>query len=57
MAAISFYGIPEQTIPAGGYVKLIVPDEITTYSTGISCLNVCIYIYFLIVKLLLGRLQ
>ena len=31
---------PEQTIPEGGSIKLIVPDEIDTFVDGIDCFDV-----------------
>ena len=33
-ANVGFWGIPDQTIPRNGYIKLIVPDEIFTYTTA-----------------------
>jgi len=38
--SIGFFGIPEQRIPAGGYIKLMAPDDIETYTTNLKCLDV-----------------
>ena len=41
-ASVGFWGFPEQRIPAGGFIKLIVPDDIIAYTTGLTCLDVSI---------------
>ena len=39
-ASIGFWGIPEQTIPQNGYIKLIAPDDIYTYTSDLTCFDV-----------------
>ena len=37
---LEFWGTPEQTVPAGGYVRLTAPDSVKVQSTGIQCFDV-----------------
>ena len=37
---LEFWGTPEQTVPAGGYVRLTAPDAVKVHTTGISCFDV-----------------
>lgn len=37
---INFWGIPEQKILKGGYIKLRAPEEIYTYTTDLTCFDV-----------------
>ena len=39
-ASVGFYGFPEQTIPKGGFIKLIAPEDIISYTSGLTCLDV-----------------
>jgi len=37
---VGFHGTTEQRIPAGGFIKLVAPDEVFTYNDGLECFNV-----------------
>ena len=39
-ASVTVVLFPEQTIPLGGNIKLVVPDEIETFVDGIDCFDV-----------------
>ena len=38
--SVGFHGTTEQRIPAGGFIKLVAPDEVFTYNDGLECFNV-----------------
>ena len=40
---ITFYGLPETAIPAGGFIQLLVPNDIQAYDEGLSCYNVSLF--------------
>ena len=37
---LEFWATPEQTVPAGGYVRLTAPDSVKVHTTGIQCYDV-----------------
>jgi hypothetical protein len=38
--ALEFYGVPEVSVPANGFVSLTAPSTVTTYTQDLTCLDV-----------------